>query len=175
LGVYESNVNSFLHRADRVSGSGTTWSIGKSRSPPDRRAQSYNLGVENSGEENAVVSIHRVLSSAKIAGAINAVSGLLMGAMFWLTMILAARGAGSLRSHLAIVGASALPVFSPDVSSGPSIGPGALGAWICDVAAKKFGGIEFEIVESSSRSGIQSSVHSLHWIGDPFDITPSFS
>jgi hypothetical protein len=37
------------------------------------------------------------------------------------------------------------------------------------------GGIEFEIVELSSGSRIYRSGHSLHWIGDLFDITPSFS
>ena len=49
----------------------------------------------------------------KFAGAINAVFELLMGAMFWLTMLHGALGAGSLRSHLAIFGAFALPVFLP--------------------------------------------------------------
>ena len=66
--------------------------------------------------------------------------------------------------------------FSPRCFIGPFDLAGCSGvAWIYDVAAKKLAGIEFEIVELSSRSGTQSSVNSLHWIGDLFDITASFS
>jgi hypothetical protein len=46
LGVYEYNVNSFLHREGWFSGSGTTWSIGKISQSADRRAQSYNRGLK---------------------------------------------------------------------------------------------------------------------------------
>jgi hypothetical protein len=58
----------------------------------DRRAQPYNRGVENSGEENAVASIDRVLSCAKIAGATDAVFGWWMEPMFFLTMLDSALG-----------------------------------------------------------------------------------
>jgi hypothetical protein len=59
LGVYESNVNSFLHREGRVSGLGSTWPIGKSRRRPRTRAAVQSPGSKIQEKENAVSAVDR--------------------------------------------------------------------------------------------------------------------
>jgi hypothetical protein len=125
----------------------------------DRRAQPYNRGVENSGEENAVASIDRVLSCAKIAGAIAAVFGWWMGPTFFRTMLDSApEGIAPIpscdRRPIRFAGFS-LEVFCLPMQGALGFGRvlwvAWIGAWIYDVAARSLG-IEFEIVELSSRS-----------------------
>jgi hypothetical protein len=66
----------------------------------DRRAQPYNREVENSGEENAVAAIDRGVFVRENCGRKRCCLRIVMGPMFFLTMLRSAPGGGLFQSHL---------------------------------------------------------------------------
>ena len=116
--------------------------------------QTYNRGVENSGEENALAAIDRGSfvreNCRRNRCCFRIVHGANVRPDHASQRARSALGGGSLPSHLAILGGFALLVFSRCLSGPLDLAGDSGGAWIDDVAASKLGAIEFEIrIESS--------------------------
>ena len=103
-----------------------------------------------------------VVSCAKVLGVVYAALGLLLVPFFLVAMLVGAFAGKSPADHLAdaiaIIVGLVLMVLVPVLYGAMGFAMGALGAWIYNIAAKKLGGIEIELRDSTAPTRTQGSL-----------------
>jgi len=91
-----------------------------------------------------------IVSCAKIMGVVYGALGLLAGPIFFLVMLVSALAGGHENRVAVIASGAAMLVFLPVFYGALGFAMGAVSAWIYNLAAGKFGGIQLELRDTIS-------------------------